>query len=550
MEELAGFGVGRGLAVGPLLKMGAPLLEPPDVPLQETPETAKSAVRQASTEVVADIQRRAHAATGDTADILNATALIAGDPTLLNDICTRIDSGKSPARAVYDSLDEYAETLRSMGGYMAERAGDLADVSQRIRATLAGLPLPSVPTSDIPFILGARDLAPADTSMLDFDLVKGIITEEGGPTGHTAVIARANGVPAIVGAQGISKVPDETTVLLNAKTDCVTVDPSPKQVHDAEEKIAKLAAREPTSGPGVFADGTPIPLLANVGSSDEAEQAVAAGAEGVGLFRTEFLYLSSNEPPSLDDQVREYEALFSHFPGKKVVVRTLDAGADKPLPYLNFEDEPNPALGRRGFRATAGNAIGTAQLEAIGKACENTKANVFVMAPMIADAGQAAEFVQMALDHGLQTPGVMAEVPSIAILADQIFDVCEFVSVGTNDLTQYTLAADRLLSSVARYQNPWHPAVLRLIRVLGDAAKKAGKDMGICGEAAADPDLAPILVGLGATSLSMAPSALDDVRWSLRQTTPDIAKVAADAACRAQSASAAKRVALKVLSES
>lgn len=549
MEELTGFGVGRGLAVGPLLKMGAPLPKPEDTPLQETPETAKNAVRQASAEVVAEIRQRAENATGESSDILNATALIAGDPTLLNDICTRIDSGKSPARAVYDSLDEYAEGLRAMGGYMAERASDLADVSQRIRATLAGLPMPSIPTSDVPFILAARDLAPADTAVLDFGLVKGLITEEGGPTGHTAVIARANGIPALVGTQGISEVPDGTTVLLDAKTESVIVGPSDTQIREAEEKIKKLEAREPTTGPGRFADGTPIPILANVGSSDEAEQAIAAGAEGIGLFRTEFLYLSSDNPPSLEDQVREYSALFNHFPGKKVVIRTLDAGADKPLPYLNFDEEPNPALGLRGFRATQKNDIGTVQLEAIGQACRDTDARVFVMAPMVSDAGEAAAFTKMAHEHGLDTPGIMAEVPSIAILADQVFEVCDFVSVGTNDLTQYAMAADRLLSSVARYQNAWHPAVLRLIRLLGDAAKKTGKDMGICGEAAADPDLAPILVGLGATSLSMAPSAIDDVRWSLRQTTPESAKRAADAACAATSASAAKKAALAIISE-
>ena len=248
----------------------------------------------------------------------------------------------------------------------------------------------------------------------------------------------------------------------------------------------------------------------------------------MGLFRTEFLFLSSTQAPTVEQQRESYRQLLSAFPGKKVVVRVLDAGADKPLAFLNDAHEENPALGLRGIRALqASEDILREQLTALAEADAATRqspeggADLWVMAPMVATVEETEYFVALAKDYGIKTAGVMVEVPSSALLADRILGIADFASIGTNDLTQYTLAADRLLGSVAAFQDPWHPAVLRLIGEVGAAGEAQGKPVGICGEAAADPLLAVVLVGLGAKSLSMAPTALADVRASLLQYSLD-----------------------------
>jgi phosphotransferase system enzyme I (PtsI) len=287
-----------------------------------------------------------------------------------------------------------------------------------------------------------------------------------------------------------------------------------------------------------------VPLLANLGSPDEAAGAVALGAEGVGLFRTEFLFLGSSTAPTVESQTASYTALLEAFPGRKVVVRALDAGADKPLSFLNDAHEENPALGLRGLRALrVKEQILRDQLSALAAAQAATTADLWVMAPMVSDAEETEYFVALGRELGLKTVGVMAEVPSLAVLADQIFSSADFVSVGTNDLTQYTLAADRMLGSVASYQDPWHPAVLRLVKALGDAGAAAGKPVGICGEAAADPLLAVVLVGLGATTLSMTPAALADVRLELGGHTLEQARAQATPAIAATTPSRARQAA-------
>jgi phosphotransferase system enzyme I (PtsI) len=443
---------------------------------------------------------------------------------------------------VFEAFRAFQEQLTALGGYMAERAADLGDVSQRIIAQLRGVPVPGVPDAPHPFILLARDLAPADTALLDLTKVLGLITRDGGPTSHTAILARAKSIPAIVGVGADAAVADGTRVVLDAGTGLVTVDPSDEVVADAERRIAERAAL--ASAPvtdGALADGTPVPLLANLGSPTEAAGAVELGAEGVGLFRTEFLFLDSGTAPTVEQQQEQYIELLMHFPGKKVVVRALDAGADKPLSFLNDAHEENPALGLRGLRALrAKEQILRDQLQALKNAQDATEADLWVMAPMVADAEETRWFVEYGKQLGLRTVGVMAEVPSLAVVADQVAAVSDFVSIGTNDLTQYTLAADRMLGTVASYQDPWHPAVLRLVKLLGDAGAAAGKPVGVCGEAASDPQLAVVLVGLGVTTLSMTPAALADVRAELATVTLDQARAKAAAALAATSAAEAR----------
>ncbi|RWR25308.1 phosphoenolpyruvate--protein phosphotransferase [Agrococcus lahaulensis] len=546
MGALSGVGVGRGIAVAKVLRMPEPLAPPSDEPLAADAGTEHERVRQALEGVAHELQARAASAGGDAQEVLEAAALMAQDPAILDDVRARLDGGANAERATWDAYGAFRDMLTAMGGYMAERATDLDDVAQRVVARLRGVAAPGVPQSDEPFILLARDLAPADTATLDLERTLALVTEEGGPTSHTAILARSKSLPAVVGVVGLlSAVADGQRMIVDARAGTVVLDPDDASVAAAlVERESRAAASSAPITEGALADGTKVPLLANVGSPKDAPAAVALGAEGVGLFRTEFLFLDSSSAPSVEAQTAAYTELLQAFPGKKVVARVLDAGADKPLPFLNDAHEENPALGLRGIRALrATEQILRDQLTALANAQAATEAELWVMAPMIADVEETEYFVALGRELGLRTVGAMAEVPSIAVVADQVLEVADFVSIGTNDLTQYTLAADRQLGSVAAFQDPWHPAVLRLVGMLGEAGAKAGKPVGVCGEAAADPALAVVLVGLGVTSLSMSASALADVRAELLTVTLDEARERAARAVAARSAAGARAAA-------
>ena len=526
---IKGVGIGRGVAVGPVIRMAAALPEPSDAPRADSvsAESEIERVTKSLALVNADLNRRAEeAANGDegakqAAPILQAIAMFASDPALAQSINTLIEQGKTAERAVLEGFGAVEEMFKAIGGYQGERAADLHDVGQRVIADLMGVPAPGVPVSDTPFVLVAEDLSPADTAGLDLDKTLAIVTSQGGPTSHTAILARARGIVAVVSAAGADDLKNDETVIVNAAESTITTEPSDEQVAAAEAAKAKAAkAKELRGKPGATKDGYHIPLLANVGKPSDGKTALEYGAEGVGLFRSEFLFIGNAEPPSVEEQTKAYAELLAQFPGKKVVIRMLDAGADKPLPFLTPEDEPNPALGLRGLRTlrTHMNVL-EGQLKALAAADAQTDADLWVMAPMVADAHEAAYFVKLGKSFGLKKVGVMAEVPSIALMADQVAKVADFVSIGTNDLTQYTLAADRTLGSVANYQTAWHPAVLRAIKLIADAGNANGMPVGVCGEAAADPDLAVVLTGIGVNSLSMTPVALDDVRAELAGVT-------------------------------
>ena len=526
---IKGVGIGRGVAVGSVIRMAAALPEPSDAPRADSvsAESEIERVTKSLALVNADLNRRAEeAANGDegakqAAPILQAIAMFASDPALAQSINTLIEQGKTAERAVLEGFGAVEEMFKAIGGYQGERAADLHDVGQRVIADLMGVPAPGVPVSDTPFVLVAEDLSPADTAGLDLDKTLAIVTSQGGPTSHTAILARARGIVAVVSAAGADDLKNGETVIVNAAESTITTEPSDEQVAAAEAAKAKAAkAKELRGKPGATKDGYHIPLLANVGKPSDGKTALEYGAEGVGLFRSEFLFIGNAEPPSVEEQTKAYAELLAQFPGKKVVIRMLDAGADKPLPFLTPEDEPNPALGLRGLRTlrTHMNVL-EGQLKALAAADAQTDADLWVMAPMVADAHEAAYFVKLGKSFGLKKVGVMAEVPSIALMADQVAKVADFVSIGTNDLTQYTLAADRTLGSVANYQTAWHPAVLRAIKLISDAGNANGMPVGVCGEAAADPDLAVVLTGIGVNSLSMTPVALDDVRAELAGVT-------------------------------
>lgn len=517
---LKGVGVSPGVAVGPVAAMGGEVPEPREAASPSgDPAAELGAARGALEAVAADLEARALAAGGDAADVLEAQVLMVRDPGIDEQLSQLTAKGRSAARAVWEAFGVYREALAGAGEYMAARAADLDDLRARAVARLLRVPVPGVPDPGHPFVLVARDLAPADTAVLDTAAVLAFVTEEGGPTSHTAILAKSLGVPAVVGCAGATGLADGVLVIVDGSTGEVRVDPSRQEVDDARRRAdARRAARRRAGGPGRTADGYQVALLANVGGPADVDPALAAGAEGVGLFRTEFLFLDRAEPPSLDEQQSTYQEVFAAFAGAggKVVVRTLDAGADKPLAFLNLRGEPNPALGQRGLRALRrAPEVLADQLEAIGRAAAATRAEVWVMAPMVATAEEAGWFCAQARRQPVERAGVMIEIPAAALRAAAVLVEADFASIGTNDLSQYAFAADRLVSELAAFQDPWQPALLELVARVGEAGRAAGKPVGVCGEAAGDPLLALVLVGLGVTSLSMAPGSLPDVRLLL-----------------------------------
>lgn len=545
MSALRGVGIGLGVAQGPVVRMTEALPAPENTPSTAGAETERTRVREAVAVVAQELTQRGEAAGGAAQEVLEAQAMIAEDPTLQDEVDSRIDAGATAEWAVHDAFAGFRATLEAVGGYLGERAADLDDIAQRVLARLRGVEAPGVPDPGHPFVLVARDLAPADTALLNLDQVLALVTTDGGPTSHTAILAREKGIVAVVGVGDWHALTTGETVIVDAAAGVITREPTDdERARAAERAAARRAADDAPLTPGTLADGTPIALLANLGKPADAADAVARGAEGVGLFRTEFLFLSASQAPTVAQQRDAYRELLEAFPGKKVVVRMLDAGADKPLAFLNDAHEENPALGLRGLRALrASEDILREQLTALAEADAATEADLWVMAPMVATVEETVYFTGLAREYGLKTAGVMVEVPSSALLADRVLAHADFASIGTNDLTQYTMAADRLLGSVASFQDPWHPAVLRLVREVGAAGARLGKPVGICGEAAADPLLAVVLVGLGATSLSMAPSALADVRQALAARTRDDALRLAEAALGADDAPSARTAA-------
>ncbi|MGA0568964.1 phosphoenolpyruvate--protein phosphotransferase [Rathayibacter sp. KR2-224] len=517
--QITGIGVGHGVAVGPALRMPDPIGEPEDVESRAEASDEYRRVQTSLSDVTGELVELGRRAGGDAEEILEAQSLMAQDPAVVDDIRRRIGDGKTAERAVFEAYEEYAKVLEGLGENPAARGADVRDVARRVIARLRGVALPTVPKSDAPFVLVAHDLAPADTATLDLGKVLGVVTRDGSNSSHTAILARTKNLVAVVGAAGSDVIVNGQTVIVDAEHGQVVINPDSAAIDAAAERGGTVVTPRPLT-PGALADGMPVPLLANVGSPEEAAPAVALGAEGVGLFRTEFLYLDARKAPPVDLQRSRYRDLMAAFTGRKVVVRVLDAGGDKQLAFLGQSQEENPALGRRGIRALRENEhVLRDQLTALAAAQRDTGADLWVMAPMVADVAETIYFIELARSLELSTVGVTVEVPSAAVLADQIAPLCDFVSVGTNDLTQYTMAADRMLGSVARYQDPWHPAVLRLIKLIGDAGHASKTPVGVCGEAASDPLLAVVLVGLGAQDLSMSPGALADVRATLAKVT-------------------------------
>lgn len=542
--RLTGIGVSKGRVVGPVVRCRQKVTLPATrICSDVAEETARASA--ALSRVSETLSLLAESSRGEAADILEAQAMMVDDETLADAVAQAISTGQlSAEHAVWSVFEEHRVALIRQGGYMADRATDIDDLRDRVTAELLGISLGMPALDSTPSVLVATNLGPADTVALDLDRVLAIVVETGGPTSHTAILARALGIPAVVGCTGSADLPDGAIVMVDGDSGEVTVAPSAAESAGAStQRVVRALRRLRRTSAGCTADGTQVRLLANVAGRADAEIAAEMGAHGVGLFRTELPFLGRTEPPSIDEQADIYGQVLDCFPGLPVVIRTLDAGADKPLPFLGQPAEENPALGVRGWRISrqAPEVMG-GQLQAISRAASQFRAEVMVMSPMISTLAEMEEFAATAARHGLGpgTPvGMMIEVPAAAINASALLEVADFASIGTNDLAQYTMAADRTSGDLAELNDPWQPAVLRLIAMTAKAAAATGRPVSVCGEAASDPALACVLVGMGIRRLSMAPSALSTVDECLaRRTTPMLEAVAALALSRPTAAAA------------
>jgi len=540
MRTLSGIPASPGRASGRVVRVADAPGEPPAGPAPTDPVAEADRIAPAVGIVAARLEARATGVSGDARDVLEATVAMVTDPALLDNARGLVTGGgRTAARAVYEAAGAFADLLTGMGGYMAERARDIHDVRDRIVAELLGLPAPGVADLDAPCVLVAADLAPADTAGLRPGIALALVTEQGGPTSHTAILARSLGIPAVVGCAGATALAEGTAVVVDGGTGVV-------------EEVAEVASVEAGAtvvaewdGIGRTADGHTVPLLANVGDTPGAGKAAGLRAQGVGLFRTELAFLSAAEEPSVARQQEVYSGVLAAFAGLPVTARTLDAGADKPLPFLTLDGEPNPALGVRGLRVARvpgpGSDVLDRQLATLAAAAAGTGAELKVMAPMVATAEEARWFVARCRAHGIRSAGVMIEVPAAVLTAHEVLAEVDFASVGTNDLAQYLFAADRQSGPVAALNDPWQPALLRLLRMLGEASAATGTPVGVCGEAAADPALAPVLVGMGMATLSMGAGALAAVGAALAGATLEDCRERAAAACAATDPVAARR---------
>ncbi len=510
----------------------------------------------AAADVVAGrLLERSEHAKGAAAEVLKATAGMVSDRGWRKAVRKGISGGHPAEYAVVAATTKFVTMFEAAGGVMAERTTDLRDIRDRVIAQLRGEPEPGLPDVTERVILFADDLSPADTAALNTDYFVGLVTELGGPTSHTAIIARQLNVPCIVATgQKIHQVKIGDFVLIDGTLGTITLDADPDLAKAAEQESKILAERVAQwRGPAETKDGHKVQLLANVQDGKAARiAATESQAEGIGLFRTELCFLSATKEPTVEEQAEVYKKVLEQFPNSKVVVRSLDAGSDKPVAFATMADEMNPALGVRGLRvARANEALMTRQLDAIAKAVADLgrteeEAPTWVMAPMVATAREAKWFAGLCEERGL-TAGAMIEVPAAALMADKIMPYLHFVSIGTNDLTQYTMAADRMSPQLAYLTDPWQPAVLRLIEHTCKEGKLTNTAVGVCGEAAADPLLACVLTGLGVNSLSAASTAIAGVGAQLAAVDFETCQRAAQAALDAEGATNARATVRELL---
>ena len=534
-QELRGAAASPGRAEGPA-RPSRPAAPAADAAPAGPPDQERERLRGAREAVAAGLREAAvpaaRRAGGEAAEILEAQALMLDDEALVAAAERAIAGGAGATGAWEDAVGAAAARMEGLDDeYLRARAGDLREVGRLVAARLGPSDGAAGPAE--PGILVADEIGAAEAAALDPASVLGIATAGGGPTSHASIIARALGVPAVAGlGAGILRVPAGTRLLLDGDAGTVVVDPSPEVAerharHGREAERAAAAARQRAHEPALTRDGRHVEVAANAGAPGDAAEAAANGADGIGLLRTEFLFLGRATAPDEDEQARAYAEAAAPMVGRRTVLRTLDAGADKPLAYLPAAPEENPFLGVRGIRLSlAQPELLVTQLRAALRVAAG--AALSVMFPMVSEAGELraaralleearASLAADGLAAGDVEVGAMVEVPSAALGAGSLAAQAAFLSIGTNDLVQYTMAAERGNGGVARLSDPLHPAVLGLIARVVEAARPHECRVAVCGEAASDPQAVPLLVGLGVDELSVTPRRIPLVKAQIRE---------------------------------
>ncbi|WP_042502120.1 phosphoenolpyruvate--protein phosphotransferase [Thermaerobacter marianensis] len=540
---IEGIAAAPGLALGPAWVYRPPDLTvlPPAGPVDPEAELGRwEAARRQVRERLDELAGRAREHAGeDEAAIFAAHRLLVDDPELDGQVRQAIAGGRTAAAAVATVTESFAESLEQLDDeYLRGRAADIRDVGRQLLAALLGVRLDLAPEE--PSVIVAHDLAPSDTARWPRERVLGLVTEAGGATSHVAILARAAGVPAVAGAAGVvAAVTPGQPVVVDGSAGQVVLHPTVERRQAVERALAARAERARTLAalrdlPAVTPDGRRVELAVNIGRPEDIAAAEEFGPEGVGLFRTEFLFLDRSRPPGEETQWQAYVAAVRALKGRRLVLRTLDVGADKRLPFIDWPDEMNPALGWRGARLSLERPdLLQTQLRAMLRAA--AEGPVSVMFPMVTTLEEvrrlrhaveeaAASLEREGVAHGRVEVGIMVETPAAALSARALAGAVDFFSIGTNDLTQYTLAVDRTSQQVAALYDPLHPAVLRLILEVGRAAEEAGIWAGVCGELAGEPLATPFLLGAGMAELSMHPRALPEVKRVIRAVRYDEAR--------------------------
>ena len=536
-QKIIGVKASAGIAIGKAFLLAAPDFQIKMVAIEDTASEIKRfevALESAKLDLQGIVTRVEQEMGDDHADIFKAHLLVLEDPELVDTVKEKIEQEKVNAEsAVNDVAQVFIGLFEQMDDeYMRERAADIRDVTKRIVSHLLGISFagPGELTEEV--IVVAEDLTPSDTAQLDRRFVKGFVTDIGGRTSHSAIMARSLEIPAVVGTSVITDVVEPaTTIILDGYEGIVIIDPSSEELADYERKQAEYAGRRAELAKLVHektltTDQHHVELAANIGSPDDLAGVLANGAEGVGLFRTEFLYMGREDFPTEEEQFLAYKQVLEQMGEKPVVIRTLDIGGDKQLSYLPMPEELNPFLGFRAIRLCLDNQeLFRTQLRALLRA--SIYGNLKIMFPMIATLEEFRQAKQILeeekkslLEKGIAVSdryeaGIMIEIPAAAMMADQLAREVDFFSIGTNDLIQYTMAADRMNERVAYLYQPYHPAILRLIHNVIKAAHANGKWVGMCGEMAGDSIAIPILLGFGLDEFSMSAGSILPARQQI-----------------------------------
>lgn len=538
MTTLHGIGVSAGLAVGPILHITPQPLKLPDRPSRGVGvemDCFESARQTAKAQLKSLEQRITKTVGADAAQIFAAHAVLLVDPLLESEVRAQVENGHSVEVAVYRAAERLADMLRTNEDPLfAERAADILDVSRRLLRLLLGMGENPLTNMTRPAIIAAADLSPSDTAGLNQQFALGVCLAAGGGTSHAAILARTLGIPAVVGlGDHFNALTAADHVALDGKTGDVILNPSPatrthyaRRQHERDDQQDTIAAY--AHQPACTADGTRITIAANAAEPASVQAAIKNGAEGIGLLRTEFLFFGRAQPPDEAQQLALYRSIFNAAAGRTITIRTLDIGGDKPPDFLMFPNETNPFLGWRGIRVSLDQTdLFRAQLRAILRAAVGHR--VQVMYPMIESVETLREanavyesVIQNLIQAGQPFAsdverGIMIETPAAAVLADWLVEEVDFLSIGTNDLAQYTLAADRNNPRMSRYFQDLSPAVLRLVKDVVQAAHAKDIPVGVCGELGGNPLGIPVLAGLGVDKLSMVSAAVPHAKWILRQ---------------------------------